>query len=239
MTLGQRVRQLRERAKLTQEQLGQMVGLSKTHISDLENDKRDDPGGKGIKRVANVLGVTADYLLSDLAIEVGESGSTAVNHPVGRRNADSTIDVSDVGGLIRLAEGYPVPVDSYRLGMTREAGFVSRRTLDMDKPGVYTRVVIEDDRLAPTVRRADRLIFLQELWPSGADDLALLELERRLVLCQASPRDAEQWAFMPVIPRGHEVTMKLPDPRFLGALLMLERRNVRLGVPALPPKRER
>ncbi|HEY0512945.1 MAG TPA: helix-turn-helix transcriptional regulator [Thermoanaerobaculia bacterium] len=62
-TLGERVRELRERQRLTQEQLAERSGISKGFLSDLENHKRN-PSAEYILRIANALGASVDYLLS-------------------------------------------------------------------------------------------------------------------------------------------------------------------------------
>lgn len=61
---GRNVRAVREKAKLTQAKLAEMVGLSTTSISELEC------GGKGTMlenaaKIANALGVSLNYLCGD------------------------------------------------------------------------------------------------------------------------------------------------------------------------------
>lgn len=62
-TLGERVRELRERQKLTQNELVERAKLSKGFLSDIENNKRK-VGSEYLLKIANALGVSVDYLLT-------------------------------------------------------------------------------------------------------------------------------------------------------------------------------
>ena len=62
--LGDRIRESRLRAGLTQVQLAEMIGMSHKHLSNVERgmyEVRTD----GIKRISEALGVSSDYLLFD------------------------------------------------------------------------------------------------------------------------------------------------------------------------------
>jgi transcriptional regulator with XRE-family HTH domain len=62
-TLGDRIRDAREtRKKWTQDDLAKETGLSKSFLSEIENDKRT-PSAGNVLRIANALGVSLDYLL--------------------------------------------------------------------------------------------------------------------------------------------------------------------------------
>lgn len=62
-TLGERVRELRDGRKLTQDELASQAKLSKGFLSDIENNKRK-VGSEYLLRIANALGVSVDYLLT-------------------------------------------------------------------------------------------------------------------------------------------------------------------------------
>jgi transcriptional regulator with XRE-family HTH domain len=62
-TLGERVRQLRERRHFTQDELATKAKLSKGFLSDIENNKRN-VGSQFLLRIATALGASADYLLT-------------------------------------------------------------------------------------------------------------------------------------------------------------------------------
>jgi transcriptional regulator with XRE-family HTH domain len=61
-TMGDRIRMQRARLRLSQTELGKLVGLSTNAISLLEADEVD-PRASRIKALAKVFGVSTDYLL--------------------------------------------------------------------------------------------------------------------------------------------------------------------------------
>ncbi len=63
--VGKRIQKARKAAKLTQEQLAEMVSLSSSHISVVERGLKA-PRLETLVGIANALGVTADSLLIDV-----------------------------------------------------------------------------------------------------------------------------------------------------------------------------
>ena len=63
MTIGERIREIREKRGMTQDQLATKADISKGFLSDVENDKRNI-GSQGLLRIANELGASVDYLLA-------------------------------------------------------------------------------------------------------------------------------------------------------------------------------
>ena len=63
--VGQRIQEYREKAKMSQETLGEYVGLSSTSISNIERGLHY-PSMDNFIKIANSLGVSADLLLSDV-----------------------------------------------------------------------------------------------------------------------------------------------------------------------------
>jgi len=66
-TFGEKIRDLRKKAKLTLDQLAEMTGSSKSYIWELENKNPPRPSADKIDRIAKSLGVTADYLMDQTA----------------------------------------------------------------------------------------------------------------------------------------------------------------------------
>jgi transcriptional regulator with XRE-family HTH domain len=66
-TLGDRIREFREARKWTQDKLAEETSLSKSFISEIENDKRT-PSADNVLKISNALSVSLDYLLK------GETG---------------------------------------------------------------------------------------------------------------------------------------------------------------------
>ena len=65
MTIGEKIRALRKRDKLTQAELGEVLGVKKNAVSKWENDYVTDiPAGR-IKSMARIFDVPPSYLIDD------------------------------------------------------------------------------------------------------------------------------------------------------------------------------
>jgi transcriptional regulator with XRE-family HTH domain len=62
MNFGQRLRFLRTKKKISQKNLGIVLGMSQENISFYENSKRE-PDISTLKKIAEFFGVSLDYLL--------------------------------------------------------------------------------------------------------------------------------------------------------------------------------
>ena len=69
---AQRLRELRKNKNLSQTELGQLAGLHYTHIGRFERGT-SRPSGDTLKRLADALGVTSDYLLDGAANEAAKA----------------------------------------------------------------------------------------------------------------------------------------------------------------------
>ena len=63
MTFGERVHLMRRRRKMTQKEIGEAVGVSKTTIFRIEKGDFADAMGQTIAKMARVLNVSGNYLL--------------------------------------------------------------------------------------------------------------------------------------------------------------------------------
>jgi transcriptional regulator with XRE-family HTH domain len=86
-TVGERIREIREKKKLTQEQLASDVKISKSFLSDLENGK-SDVGSEILLRIANRLGASVDYLLKGRATTAAPKQEPVVIPPELSRAAE-------------------------------------------------------------------------------------------------------------------------------------------------------
>jgi transcriptional regulator with XRE-family HTH domain len=66
-TPGQRIQRLRTARGLTQDDLAKRISVSKSFLSEIEND-HSIPGGEIVLRLADALGTTTDYVLRGAAI---------------------------------------------------------------------------------------------------------------------------------------------------------------------------
>lgn len=61
-SVGDRIREIREKKKLTQDQLAERARISKGFLSEIENGRRN-VSSEYLLRVANALSASVDYLL--------------------------------------------------------------------------------------------------------------------------------------------------------------------------------
>lgn len=64
-TFGQRLKSLREQAGLSPSDLAGRAGLHQSHVYDLENGRRPNPGWDTVQKLAEALGVTPDAFLPE------------------------------------------------------------------------------------------------------------------------------------------------------------------------------
>ena len=64
MTLGQKIKEIRKRMGLSQEQLGKIINVSRQAITKWERDE-GTPDISNLKELSTILGVTVDYLISN------------------------------------------------------------------------------------------------------------------------------------------------------------------------------
>lgn len=65
MNFGNKIKHLRKKAGLSQEDLAAKLGVSQKSICNYENNTRFPKGQKVIKGLADIFNVTVDYLISD------------------------------------------------------------------------------------------------------------------------------------------------------------------------------
>lgn len=62
--LGKKIRQLRKDKGYTLEKLAELTDSSKSYIWEIENKDPPRPSAEKVAKIASVLGVTSDYLMS-------------------------------------------------------------------------------------------------------------------------------------------------------------------------------
>lgn len=63
--LGDKIRTLRKQKKLSLEQLGELTDSSKSYLWELENKDEPKPSAEKIGKIAAVLEVTTEFLLTE------------------------------------------------------------------------------------------------------------------------------------------------------------------------------
>lgn len=77
ITMGERIKQLRKKNKMTQSELGELLGVGRTAILKYEKNEVEDIPASKIKKMSTIFGVSPSYLMcfdqydeEDLAQEV-------------------------------------------------------------------------------------------------------------------------------------------------------------------------
>ena len=112
--IGERLRKLRKKAGLTQEQLAEMVGVNHNAIYRWENGI-DIPKTQNIKALAKALGVSEQDLLHDppehsggweLHLKILDSNPTEVMNLIAPVKVESFIGTTPSGGYLVLGGDY-------------------------------------------------------------------------------------------------------------------------------------
>ena len=97
---GERIREIREKRGLTQEQLAKNATMSKGFLSDVENNKRNI-GSQGLLRIANALGASVDYLLAGKVTEGVENEMILIPPELSRAAEELNLSYSDTLDLLK------------------------------------------------------------------------------------------------------------------------------------------
>lgn len=76
--IGKRIREYREKASITQEQLAEAIGMTPTSVSNIERGI-NYPTLENFIRIANVINVSADLLLSDVIENSADAKSSELS----------------------------------------------------------------------------------------------------------------------------------------------------------------
>jgi transcriptional regulator with XRE-family HTH domain len=76
-TTGERIREIRDKRGLTQDQLATQAKISKSFLSEIENNNRN-VSSQALLRIANILGASVDYLLTGESKEATSKGPTVI-----------------------------------------------------------------------------------------------------------------------------------------------------------------
>lgn len=153
MTLGQKLRKIRSKFGLSQEQLAEVINVSRQAITKWENDG-GLPDVSNLQEISEVFGVTVDYLLNDDSNLPALSMKKKLD---GNKYKNKVVVYSEV-----LKEYYPEPYEIFVLSRTKKLNFIE---------------LILDTFIAPSigpVSTADELGDLSPYYLVKKDDLKLL-----------------------------------------------------------------
>ncbi|MDB5035922.1 MAG: LexA-related transcriptional regulator [Chlorobi bacterium] len=92
-TLGERVRQLRLRHRLSQQEFAENLGISQSFLSDIERDTKI-PGGDTLLSLKRSYGISIDWLLGG-ELEIFEEGARVDNTGKSRMIVPLTVASGD------------------------------------------------------------------------------------------------------------------------------------------------
>lgn len=153
MTLGQKLRKIRSKFGLSQEQLAEVINVSRQAITKWENDG-GLPDVSNLQEISEVFGVTVDYLLNDDSNLPALSMKKKLDR---NKYKNKVVMYSEL-----LKEYYPEPYEIFVLSRTKKLNFIE---------------LILDTFIAPSigpVSTADELGDLSPYYLVKKDDLKLL-----------------------------------------------------------------
>lgn len=153
MTLGQKLRKIRSKFGLSQEQLAEVINVSRQAITKWENDG-GLPDVSNLQEISEVFGVTVDYLLNDDSNLPALSMKKKLDR---NKYKNKVVMYSEV-----LKEYYSEPYEIFVLSRTKKLNFIE---------------LILDTFIAPSighVSTADELGDLSPYYLVKKDDLKLL-----------------------------------------------------------------
>jgi len=96
---GDRIRDLREKRKMTQDQLADAAQISKGFLSDVENNKRNI-SSQALLRIANALGASVDYLLRGELKESQQRDAVIIPSELSQAAADLDLSYNETLELL-------------------------------------------------------------------------------------------------------------------------------------------
>ncbi len=89
--MGEKLRLARKRVKMSQEEVAEILNISRSNISKYENDKLE-PNIHTLKQFCELYNVTADYLLG-IEIKKNESENKHIIKNVGNNSPQANINI--------------------------------------------------------------------------------------------------------------------------------------------------
>lgn len=116
-SVGDRIREIRDTKKLTQDQLAEKAGISKGFLSEIENGKRN-VSSEYLLRIANALCASVDYLLRGATDASGGNREPVIIPP----------ELSEAAEKLNLSYAQTVELlDAHR-------SIIARRSVKQSKP---------------------------------------------------------------------------------------------------------
>lgn len=176
-TIGDRIRKARKDKGLTQKQLADQVGVSRAAVTQWESGETKGLKPENLFAVANVLGVSAEWLGIGSGAQQGR-GLTIAERPTRKIPVISTVQA-----------GHPTEVvDAYSAGAGMEEVDVTGDIAD--KIGKHTfALYVDGDSMAPVFSPGDLVVVDPDRQPKPGDIvIAKLDREEAATLKKYRPR---------------------------------------------------
>lgn len=102
-TTGDRIKEVREARKFTQDYLAEKSGISKGFLSDVENNNKNI-SSQALLRIANVLGASVDYLLRGEVKQFAETKAVTIPPALSRAAEELGLKYSETLELLMAHE---------------------------------------------------------------------------------------------------------------------------------------
>lgn len=96
MTIGDKVRLLRMKKKISIRKLAEITGLSKSTLSDIENNKSKKPTVDTISKIAQALQIPISELFSETSLQVDEQNVLGEKVNEGEKTNHSSVFLRSV-----------------------------------------------------------------------------------------------------------------------------------------------
>jgi transcriptional regulator with XRE-family HTH domain len=96
---GDRIKQMREERKMTQDQLAKKAEISKGFLSDVENNNKNI-SAKLLLRIANTLGASVDYLLRGQEMPIANTDPVVIPHELSEAAGELNLSYADTLELL-------------------------------------------------------------------------------------------------------------------------------------------
>ena len=91
MSLGKRVKQMREKLKLSQDEVANLTGISRSNIGKIENDKIN-PNCSAVFELSKLFKVSTDWLISGEELFIPKKEVDILSGDIGRLS-DTEVDI--------------------------------------------------------------------------------------------------------------------------------------------------
>lgn len=182
MSLGQKIRQLRQQRGWSQAQLAMKSGLSRSHISLIEMRETVHPRTDALFKLARAFNIPVEELYEAAGYEVGKKGR--------KETPDEILE------RLKLAQPIAVPVYTtfpfHAGGLTEPVEYVYRGRASWAAAENIEGYIVEGNCLEPAIMDKD-IIIVDRNAQIDADDIVACSAYEKLFIGRLKKIDDELW----------------------------------------------